>query len=627
MASAGDIGGYAMNKPETHWVKQGAELRDPEPEYHDVGAGTQGAALILELRRLQSALEHNLHERPPAPRPPSASPRRAAPTAPIEYRARARRNVRRTDGFLATGARRLVAFSRFMFARAPTDATAGALAPAPRPPSASPRRAAPASQIEYHAPERRNVRRTDGFLAIGARWLVAFSRFMFARARPGAQGADAAAGALGIRMDRALAIELRTGLRVLIAAVVIAGGWGTFVPLGGAIVAPGVIVVESKIKKVQHPTGGIVSQINVKDGSHVAAGDLLVRLDETQARANNQMLVKQLEQVQMRIARLVAERDGAADITLPHHLADREMEEDINGLIISERGQFTARSVTRTSQKELMRSNSDQLREQIGGLEAQAKSKAEQIELIAKELTGVQDLYNKGLSTITRLAGLQREASRLDGERGQIIASIAEAKSKISQTDLQLLRIDQDFRAEVTKELREAQDKEAELIERTTAANDQLKRIEVRAPVAGIVHELAVNTIGGVIAPGETMMEIVPETDDLVIEAHLPPQDIDQVQTGQTTHVRFPAFNQRTTPQLVGLVSYVSADLTRDKQSTATYYTVKVTLTASERRRLGDQQLVAGMPAEVFLQTTSRTMLSYLFKPITDQLARMFNER
>ena len=303
------------------------------------------------------------------------------------------------------------------------------------------------------------------------------------------------------------------------------------------------------------------------------------------------------------------------------------MQEDISDLMISERSQFTARSVTRNSQRELLRSNSEQLREQIVGLEAQTKSKAEQIELIAKELTGVQDLYDKGLATITRLAGLQREASRLDGERGQIIAAIAEAKSKISQTDIQLLRIDQDFRTEVTKELREAQDKEAELIERATAANDQLRRIEVRAPVAGLVHELAVHTIGGVIAPGETMMDIVPETDDLVIEARLPPQDIDQVQGGQTTHVRFPAFNQRTTPQLVGHVSYVSADLSHDKQSNATYYTVKVMLTASERRRLGDLQLVAGMPAEVFLQTTSRTMLSYLLKPITEQLARMFNER
>jgi HlyD family secretion protein len=405
------------------------------------------------------------------------------------------------------------------------------------------------------------------------------------------------------------------------------GGWAGTTELSGALIAPGSIVVDSNVKKVQHASGGIVSQINVRDGSHVAAGDLLLRLDETQARANNQLLVKQLEQVQMRIARLIAERDGARDLTLPRNLENRDGEDDIGELLISERGQLTARAVTRDSQKELLRSHAQQLHEQIVGLDAQVKSKAEQMELISRELTGVQELYDKGLATTTRLAGLQREASRLDGERGQIISAIAEAKSKINESEIQLLRIDQDFRTEVSKELREAQGKESELIERSTAANDLLRRIDVRAPAAGIVHEVAVHTIGGVIAPGEMIMEIVPDTDELVIEAQLSPQDIDQVRPGQTTHVRLSAFNQRTTPQLEGLVSYVSADLIRDKGTNASYYTVKVTLPVSERRRVADQKLVAGMPAEVFLQTTSRTMLSYLFKPITDQLARMFNER
>src|SRR5262245_8231489 len=226
-----------------------------------------------------------------------------------------------------------------------------------------------------------------------------------------------------------------------------------------------------------------------------------------------------------------------------------------------------------------------------------------------------------------RLTSLQRDMARLEGERGQITSAIAEAKSKISETEIQLLRLDQDFRAEAVKDLREAQDKEAELVERTVAANDLLQRIDIRAPTAGLVHELGVHTIGGVIAPGEMIMEIVPDADELVIEARLPPQDIDQVHPGQTTHVRFSAFNQRTTPQLAGLVSYVSADLSHDKQTNATYYTVKVTLPAKERRRAGGLQLISGMPAEVFLQTGSRTMLSYLFKPIADQLARMFNER
>lgn len=550
-----------MSRPETRWARERSELDDPAPGWHDVGAGTQGAALILELRRLQVALERKLHERLPVARTPSDSTDRVAPFA----------------------------------------------------------------QIEYYAHSSRAATRAADYMAAATRRLTAFCRFLFARARPSIH--DGATGALGARMDSALVGEIRAGLRVLLFAVVILGGWATLVPLSGAIVAPGVLVVESKVKKVQHPSGGIVSEINVKDGSHVAAGDLLVRLDETQARANNQMLMKQLEQVQMRIARLIAERDGAADISLPRSLAERAGEDDIGELLISERGLFTARAVMRNSQKELLRSHVQQLREQIIGLDAQAKSKAAQIELIARELTGVQDLYNKGLATVTRLASLQREAARLDGERGQIVSGIAEAKSKIGETEIQLLRIDQDFHAEVTKDLREAQDKEGELVERSVAANDLLRRIEVRAPVAGVVHELAVHTIGGVIAPGEMIMEIVPDADELVIEARLSPQDIDQVQPGQTTHVRFSSFNQGTTPQLGGLVSYVSADLSRDKQTNASYYTAKVTLAASERRRAGELQLVAGMPAEVFLQTTSRTMLSYLFKPITDQLARMFNER
>jgi HlyD family secretion protein len=228
---------------------------------------------------------------------------------------------------------------------------------------------------------------------------------------------------------------------------------------------------------------------------------------------------------------------------------------------------------------------------------------------------------------LTRLTTLQREAARLEGERGQLVSAIAEAKSKISEAEIQILRIDQDFRTELMKDLREAQDKEAELVEKTVAARDLLDRIDIRAPTSGIVHQLSAHTIGGVVAPGEVIMEIVPDTEDLAVEARLPPQDIDQVRRGQTTFVRFSAFNQRTTPQLQGVVSYVSADLSHDPQTKTSYYTVRVTLPGDERRRLGGLQLVSGMPTEVFLQTGSRTMMSYLFKPMTEQLNHMFNER
>jgi HlyD family secretion protein len=189
------------------------------------------------------------------------------------------------------------------------------------------------------------------------------------------------------------------------------------------------------------------------------------------------------------------------------------------------------------------------------------------------------------------------------------------------------VRIDQDFRTGVVKDLGEAQGKEAELAERAVAAGDMLDRIEVRAPTSGVVHQLAAHTLGGVIRAGDTIMQIVPDFDELQIEARLPPNDIDQVRTGQKAFIRFSAFNQRTTPQLIGNVSFVSADTVRDQQTNAPYFTVRVTLPDDERRRLAGLQLVPGMPAEVFMQTGSRTMMSYLLKPIADQLERSFIER
>jgi HlyD family secretion protein len=299
----------------------------------------------------------------------------------------------------------------------------------------------------------------------------------------------------------------------------------------------------------------------------------------------------------------------------------------VKNLLAAEATLFQARATARDGQKGVLRNRIGQLNEEIGGLEAQVGSKAKQLELIAGELTGVQELYNKQLVPLARLTALQRESARIDGERGQLVSSIAETKAKIGEAQLQSIRIDQDFRTDVVKELGEAKGKEAELVERAVAARDLLERIELRAPVAGIIHQLTVHTIGGVIRAGDTIMEVVPDTDDLQIEAHLPPADIDQVHVGQKTFTRFPAFNQRTTPQVAGVVSYVSADTSREQNGNASYFTVRVTLPDEERRRLAGLQLVSGMPAEIFMQTGSRTMLSYLFKPITDQLRRAFIER
>jgi HlyD family secretion protein len=359
----------------------------------------------------------------------------------------------------------------------------------------------------------------------------------------------------------------------------------------------------------------------------VGVGDLLVRLDATQAQASLQMVSKQLDEVRARISRLLAERDGLPRPEVPAEMSARLTESNVKTLLASEASLFRARANARDSQKDLLQSRVSQLGEEIAGLDAQVGSKAKQLELIAGELSGVQDLYDKRLVPVTRLTTLQRESARIEGERGQLISAIAETKAKIGEAQLQIVRLDQDFRTDVVKELGDTQGKEAELVERGVAARDLLDRIEIRSPTAGVVHQLSAHTIGGVIRAGDAIMEIVPDSDDLQIEARLQPNDIDQVRTGQNAFVRFTAFNQRVTPQLTGIVSYVSPDTSHDQQSSAPYFTVRVTLSEDERRRLAGLQLVSGMPAEVFMQTGSRTMMSYLLKPITDQLQRAFVER
>jgi HlyD family secretion protein len=438
---------------------------------------------------------------------------------------------------------------------------------------------------------------------------------------------DAQSRQLQERIGQSFEDQFRAGVRVLLVAFGVGGGWATLVPLSGAVVVPGTLVAESNVKKVQHQAGGIVAKILVHDGTHVKDGDLLVRLDETQARASLEVIAKQLDETRVRISRLVAERDGLDDLKLPRELAARTGDKDLQLLFTSEKSLFKARGSARASQKQLLRSRIDQLKQEIEGFTAQIKSKAAQRDLIAGELQGVQSLYEKHLVPLSRLTSLQRDAANLDGEQGQLQSSIAETQGKISEAELQIVQVDQQFRSDVVKDLREAEDKEAELAQKKVSAQDVLNRIDIRAPTSGVVHDLAEHTIGGVISPGETLMQIVPDTDELQIEAKLQINDIDQVHVGQRTNVRFATFNQRTTPSLNGFVTYVSADSTQDKQSNASFYTVRVTLPEQEVKRLGGLQLVSGMPAQVFLETGSRTMFSYLTKPIAEQMHRAFSER
>jgi HlyD family secretion protein len=404
------------------------------------------------------------------------------------------------------------------------------------------------------------------------------------------------------------------------------GSWAAVTELSGAVIAPGSVVVDSYVKKVQHPTGGVVGEILARDGDRVRAGDVVIRLDETVARANLAMVTKSLDELSARQARLEAERDDRPGIVFAPVLIDRMAESVVATLLEGEQHLFAMRRESRAGQKAQLKERVAQLQEQIEGLTLQADAKADEIKLIQSELAGVQELWKKNLVPITRVTALKREETRLRGERGQLISNVAQAKGRISETALQIMQVDQDFRSEVSKELREVQAKISELMERKVAAEDQLKRIDIRAPQDGIVHQSNVHTVGGVISAGDALMLIVPETDALSIEVKVAPQDIDQLAPGQDTVLRLSAFNQRTTPELKGTVSLIAADLVTDQRSGAQYYPVRIAFAEGERERLGEVKFVPGMPVEGFIQTGYRTVLSYLTKPLSDNLVKAFRE-
>ena len=274
-----------------------------------------------------------------------------------------------------------------------------------------------------------------------------------------------------------------------------------------------------------------------------------------------------------------------------------------------------------------MRERIQQVREEIDGLSGQVKAKSREIALIMQELKGVRELWEKKLIPITRVTSLERDAARLEGEHGALQSSIAQSKGKISETELQILQVDQQIKTDVAKDLGEVRAKTTELEERKVAAEDQLKRIYIRAPQDGIVHQLTVHTVGGVISQGESIMLIVPDQDTLLVEARIPPPEIDQVHLHARAMLRFTSFNQRTTPTIEGEVVRVSADISQDQKTGQSYYTIRIAFTETELRRLGGVSLVPGMPVETFIQTDERTVISYLLKPVHDQVARAFREK
>ncbi|MFO1109547.1 MAG: HlyD family type I secretion periplasmic adaptor subunit [Bradyrhizobium sp.] len=424
--------------------------------------------------------------------------------------------------------------------------------------------------------------------------------------------------------------SIRTHILAVAAAalflVASVGIMGAATDVSGAIVAQGSLVVESNVKKVQHPSGGVVRKLVVEEGSRVAKDDLLILLDETVAKANLAAVTKSLWELEARRARLQAERDNVAMIAFPAGLA--EMADPAAEAIVSgEQRFFQLRQEASDGQKRQLREQIEQLRQEIAGMQDQLTAKKQESELVAKELIGVEQLWEQHLVSISRLSTLQRDATRLLGERGQLTAAIAQAKGKISETELKVLQIDQDFRSNVAKELADVRAKYAETSEKQVAARDQTEKLEIRAPQTGVVHDLTIHTQGGVIAAGETVMAIVPEQDNLIVETRVTPQDIDQVKLKQAAILRFTSFNQRSTPELDGIVSRIGADVSRDDKIGPAYFVVRVTVTPEQIARLEEARLVPGMPVEVFIPTSQRTLLSYLLKPFSDQARRAFRER
>jgi HlyD family secretion protein len=403
--------------------------------------------------------------------------------------------------------------------------------------------------------------------------------------------------------------------------------WGMIAPLEGAVIAPGTIVVENNITRVQHLNGGVVGEILVREGQRVVAGDVLVRLDETATRSAQQIVVNEMTAVRARLSRLRAERDQHNALNMPQDLRNRAMSEPlVRQALDSELSLFEARARTRRGQRGQYEEQIAQVRQEMTGTAAQFDSFRRQLEIADVELSDMRGLLAKGLIQRPRVTQLEREVARIRGTLGELTARTAQLRARITETELLILQVDQTLETEVAREIRENETKLNELGERLTAADDQLRRIDLRAPREGIIHQLQVHTVGGVIQAGAVIMNIVPERETLVIEARVSPNDIDQLYADQRARVRLTAFNTRTTPELQGHVYRIAADLTRDDRSNISYYTVGIRIGDDERAKLGNLRLIPGMPAESFIKTSERTIASFLVRPLLEHMNRAFRE-
>ncbi|MGO7632223.1 HlyD family type I secretion periplasmic adaptor subunit [Rhizobium leguminosarum] len=404
------------------------------------------------------------------------------------------------------------------------------------------------------------------------------------------------------------------------------GGWAATTELSSAVIGEGVIVVDGDVKKVQHLTGGIVSELLVSENDHVTAGQVLIRLDGTTTRANLSIVESTLAQLYARRARLKAERIGADSFEVEENIRDLTSSTSAEKLLDGEQKLFDSRRTALIGMKSQLASRKDQLGEQVKGLVVQINATNDALGLIEQELEGIDTLYKKGLVTLQRLNTLKRARADLQGNSGQEIAAKAEAEGKAIEIDRQSIQLDEDRRSEIAKDLTDVEAQIAEYEERRGTAVDQLHRLDITAPLTGRVHQLSVHTVNGVIDPGQTLMLVVPENNELTVEAKVATRDIDQVHVGQSVDVRFSAFDQRTTPDVSGEITSIAPDIVKDERTGISYYPLRVKPKAESIARMKTIKLYPGMPAEVFIKIGDRTVISYLTKPLTDQMQHVFRQ-
>jgi HlyD family secretion protein len=403
--------------------------------------------------------------------------------------------------------------------------------------------------------------------------------------------------------------------------------WAATSNISGAVVASGSVKVEQGSQKIQHAAGGIISDIMVKEGDAVSAGDILVRLETKNERAELAIFDGQFYALVAREARLRAERDGqpfdASSVAREKGEAVAAFDEIIRG----ETRLFDARHVALVTQKEILNERKNQFASEIKGNTVQIDAKQKEIELLQLELKGVEDLYSANLASVARVMPLRRELARAQGDLNVLASQIQQLTDKIGEVSVQITAVDQERVSEIDRDLQEIRPKITELENRRTIAREVVQRAEIHAPVSGFVSQLGIHTIGGVVGPGETLMLVVPRDSPLTIEASVTPSDIDQIRVGGNVTLRLTAFNRRVTPELTGVIATIAADSIRDERTGLSSYPIKISVAESEFSKLSGSTVLPGMNAEVFIETAQRSVLPYLLKPAVDQFSKVFREK